>query len=904
MTGPRHPPRPARWLLGATLPAALADDVVANLDDLHGRRVFQRGALRAHLWYWRQAVSFALRLRLAGAVSRPLPREKGTPFMRSLLQDLGYALRLYRSRPGFALVAVSSLAIAIGFNTAIFSLVDGVLLRAAPLADFDRLVMVWETDRNTSTMREPASVPDFIDYRATTRTLGSLGALMAQEVNLTQPDGQPTRLAALFVTHDLLPLLGVTPIAGRALTAGDERPGTRVAAISDALWARLFQRDPAAIGRTLALDDERVEIVGIVPDTTDFGVLQVLSAAAYSRSFADRGTRTRVDVWMPLVPDPDSLPRSTHPAFMIGRLAPGSSLADAQAEMTELAAGLETAYPRDNTGRGANVEALSDVVFGPVKPAFLALLGAVGLVLLVACANVANLLLAQGEARRREVAVRIALGASRGRLARQFLTETVTLALVASALGVALAYVSLDWLVSLAPADVPRIATASIDLRVLAAALGAALVIGLVFGIVPTLQAGQAGPAAGTGRAVIGTGRRTRARAALVVAELALAVMLVAGAGLLIKSFVRLQAVDPGFETRNIVKAEYQLPNSRYPVNFSVWPDFKEQHAFTRALVERAARLPGVEAVAVAGNHPLDPGFTNSWTVVGREAEARDWPEMSIRRVTEGYFDTVGLPLLDGRLLEATDTTTSAPVVVINEAARARFFPDGPAIGHEVRLWGTARRIVGVVGNEKFQGLTAAAPIALYAPLSQTPSTNGAGVLLARTAGDVPTVAGALPRIVRDLDPMLAVFGVEALDDTRARGTAEQRFTLTLVALFAVMALGLSALGVHGVLSYMVTQRTREIGIRMALGARPDRLRNLVVGQGLALSGIGIGLGLAGALGLSRLFASLLYDVPPRDPATFAGVAALLVAVAGLACYLPARAATRVDPTVALRIDA
>jgi predicted permease len=896
------PPRLARWLLSMALPEAVADDVAANLEDLHALQVFRRGKLRADLWFWRQALWFPLRLRAAGALPAVDVDTGRTPLMRTLRQDLGYALRLYRARPGFTLAAVLSLAMAIGFNTAIFSIVDGVLLRPAPLADFDRLMLVWETDRHTGTTREPASVPDFVDYRLQTQTFNSLGALIAREANLTMPGLDPARLAALAVTADLLPLAGVTPLHGRLIDRDDERLGRAVALISASLWDRLFARDPGAVGRVILIDEQPLDVVGVVPDATDFGVLQVLSSAAYSRSFADRGTRMRVDVWVPLQPNASTLPRSTHPAFMVGKLAPGVSVAEAQEEMTRLAADLEAAYPADNAGRGAHVEPLADIVFGPVRPAFFALLGAVGLVLLVACANVANLLLAQGEARRSEVGIRAALGAGRARLASQFLTEALVLTLVAGVLGVALAFAGFDWLVSLAPADVPRLAGASIDLRVLVVALGVTMLIGLVFGAVPTVQAGRAAPAAG-GRGTAGGRRRTRARATLVVAELALAVMLVAGAGLLLRSFAALRAIDPGFERRGVVKAEYQLPRTRYPVDFSVFPDFKEQHAFTRALIERVRQVPGVAAVAVAGNHPLDPGFTNSFDVVGREAEARAWPEISVRRVTEGYFQTVGLSSVEGRLLAAGDTTTSAPVVVINEAARDRFFPDGAALGHEMTLWGTARRIVGVVGNEKFQGLTADAPIALYAPLSQTPSTNGAGVLLVKTAGDIASVQAALPRVVRELDPMLAVFGVEPLTDTVSRTTAEQRFTMTLVGLFAAIALGLAALGVHGVLSYAVAQRTREIGIRIALGAHPQAVRRRVVADGLLLSGIGLAVGLAGALALARLFASLLYGVSATDPITLAGVAGVLGLVAVLASYLPARAATRVDPTVALRVE-
>jgi predicted permease len=905
---PLRPPRLARTVLARTLPAALSDDVIANLDDLHLALARRRGPLRASLWYWRQAATFPLRLWIAGDQAPRNPFRTRPSMMRTLLQDLRYAVHLHRSRPGFALVAIMSLAIAIGLNTAIFSVVDGVLLRPAPLADFDRLTVIWETDRHTGTTREPASVPDFLDYRRQARTFESIGALIAREANLTPPQGDPSRIGALLVTHDLLPLAGVTPIIGRAFSADDERLGRAVVLISESLWTSRFDRDPGIVGRDISIDEQTLQVIGVVPDTTDFGVLQVLSAAAYSRSFADRGTHVRVDVWAPLQPNPQSLPRSTHPAFMVGKVKPGVSAAQAQDEMTRLAAELEAAYPQDNVGRGAHVEPLADIVFGPVRPAFLALLGAVGLVLLVACVNVANLLLAQGEARRREVAIRVALGAGRRRLARQFLTETMTLTLAASAIGIGLAYAALAWLIGAAPADVPRLASAAIDVRVLAATLAIAVTVGMVFGLVPTLQAGQATPraalTAGSGRASTGSRGQSRARGMLVVAELALAVMLVIGAGLLIRSFWALQRIDPGFQTAGIVKAEYQLPRTRYPVSFTTFPDFPEQHAFTRALLDRARQLPGIESVAIAGNHPLDPGFTNSFNVVGREAEARDWPEMSIRRVTGGYFETVGLPLVRGRLLNDGDTTAGAPVVVLNQAAAERFFPDSEALGHEINLWGAARRIVGVAGNEKFQGLTSAVPLALYAPLSQTPSTNGAGVLLVKTAADPSSVIAALPRVVREIDPKLAVFAVEPLTTTLARSSARERFTMSLVALFAAMALLLAAVGVHGVLSYSVAQRTREIGIRIALGARPERVRWLVIGNGLLLAGLGLAIGVGGALGLTRLFASLLYGVTPTDPLTFGAVAALLLLVALAASYLPARWATRVDPNVALRADA
>jgi predicted permease len=890
------------------LPTELGDDVAANLDDLHAARARQRGQRRADLWYWRQTVFFPLRLRLAGTEPAGRPFSTRTSIMRSLLQDLRYAWRLHRARPGFALVAVVSLAVGIGLNTAIFSVVNGVLLRPAPLEDLDRLVMIWETDRNTGTTREPGSLPDFLDYRERSRTFAAMGALIAGEVNIQPPGGEPARLAGLLVSHELLPMLGLHPRLGRTIVEADTTPGTEpVVLISEALWSRAFDRDPAVVGRRIALDEVPVTVVGVVDDATDFGVLQVLGQAAYSRSFADRGMPIRVDVWAPLRPDPQALPRSTHPLFMVGRLAPGVPLDAARDEMTRLAADLETEYPDDNAGRGAHLEALADVVFGPVRPALYALLGAVALVLLVACANVANLMLARSASRQREVAVRVALGAGRGRLLRQFLTESVALSLVAGAAGVLLAYGALAWLISAGPADVPRLATASIDPVVLGVTLAVSVVAGVLFGTVPALQARTTAPRAAladAARASTGGRERVRLRGALVVAEVALAVVLVIGAGLLMRSFWNLRAIDPGFRADGVVKAEFQLPRARYPVNFAVFPDFKEFHAFTAAIEARAAALPGVTAAAVAGNHPLDPGFTNSFLIVGREAESNAFPELSIRRVTPGYFDTVGLEVTSGRPLAGGDTTTGAPVVLINEAAAERFFPDQDPIGHEIAFWGFTRRVVGTVADELFQGLTSDRPLAAYVPLSQAPSTNGRGVLLVRVDGRDPAAIGpSLARVVRDVDPALAVFGVETLDETTSRSMAEERFTMLLIGLFGAMALGLAAVGIHGVLSYGVAERTRELGIRLALGARPEGLRRSVVAQGLALAGLGLAMGVGGALLLTRGLQSLLYAVTPTDPLTFAAVAGVLALVAAAASYLPARRVTRIDPNAALRAD-
>jgi putative ABC transport system permease protein len=822
-----------------------------------------------------------------------------------MLNDFRYAVRVLRSHPGFTIVSVLTLALGIGANTAIFSVIDHVLLRRAPIAGIEHLAVLWETDRNTGTTREPASWPDFVDYRQRSRTAEEMAAFLAQEVNFAPSSGEPVRLQALAVTAEFLPMIGVQPSRGRFFTPSEARVGgPNVAVISEGLWARAFARDPNVVGRTIRVDDVETTIIGIAPRAADFGVFQILRAADYSRSFADRGASAAVDLWQPFQYDEQSMPRTTHPIFMVGRLRTPS--AGAQQELAAIAADLERGHP-ENAARGIYVEPLGQVVFGPIRMGLLVLLAAVALVLMVACANVANLLLARGTSRRRELAVRTALGANSRRLARQFMAEGIVLAVTAAVAGTVVAAAGVRALVALAPAEIPRIATATVDLRVLGVTLLVSLIAGIVFGAVPWIQAfrvdlqgflkGEGGHGASAGR------DRGRVRSALVVAEFALAVMLVIGAGLLIKSFWRLQHVDAGFVTGGVLKAEYQLPPSRYPVNFKVWPDFKEMHAFTHALLARAAQLPGVESVAVAGNHPLDPGFTNSFSVVGRESEARNWPEISVRRVTPGYFKTMRLALVRGRLLQDSDTTSAPPVILINDAAARRFFGDRDPLGKQIRFWGGSRTIIGIVANERFHGLTEAPPEAVYTPLDQTPSANGAGVLLVRTSGNPAALTSAVRGAIAEQDPALAVFGLETMDETMSRSIAERRFTMLVLALLASVALVLAAIGIHGVLSYTVGQRTREIGIRVALGAQPGRVVRMVVGHGMTLAVAGAALGMLGAWVLTRSIRALLFEVAANDPQTFVLVPATLCVVAFAASYFPARRAVRVDPVTALRAE-
>jgi putative ABC transport system permease protein len=821
-----------------------------------------------------------------------------------MFADLRHAVHVLGARPGLTAAIVLILALAIGATTAIFSVVDAVLLRAAPVADLDRLVMVWETDRDTGTFREPASIPDLVDFRRDARTLSAAEGVIGTEVTLTPTAGDPTRLAALAVTDGFLPMLGMRPVAGRGFEAQEAAPGgPAVALISESLWTRSFGRRPDILGSPIRLDDRPHTIVGVMPDRSDFGMLQMLGAADYSRGYADRGARATADVWLPLALDAREYPRSTHPMLVVGRLAPGQTVAAAQDELARLAAALERQHP-ENKARGVFVEPFEQVVFGKVRPALLMLWGAVGLVLVVACANVASLLLARGRSRAREVAVRMAIGAGTARLARQYLVESALLIVPSALLGIGVTVVTLNLLVAFAPAHVPRLDEVAIDLRVLLALLGVCAVATAVFALLPLLQALASDPQAALagegGRGVAGGRASRRVQGALVAMEMALAVVLVAGSALLLRSFWQILEVDPGFHASGVIKAEYQLPASRYPVDFRQWPNLAAIHGFTARLLDSARALPGVEAVAVSGTHPLDPGFTNSFQVEGREAESENWPELSIRSVTPGYFAVTGLRLVRGRLLADSDTTTAAPVMVINEAAALRFFEGREPVGARIRFWGTSRTVVGVVANEKFQGLTEADPLAGYAPFAQAPARFG-GVLLVRTAGNIPAVEVALPGVVRAVDPGLAVYGVEPLDETVGRSIGQQRFAMWLLAGLAALAVVLAAIGIHGVLSYGVAERRREIGIRAALGAGRGQLAWLVVGEGLGLAAVGIVAGVVIAALASGVLTTLLFGISGTDAPTYALVAVGLGAIALVATWIPARRAARVDPAALLR---
>ncbi|MGH7477308.1 MAG: ADOP family duplicated permease [Longimicrobiales bacterium] len=826
---------------------------------------------------------------------------RGLGWIDDLRQDLRVSARLLVKNPLFTTAAVLTLALGIGANTAIFSVVDAVLLRASPFPQPERLIMLWETDRDSDTSHEPASWPDIVDFRERSRTLSGIGALIGMEATLTGT-GEPERLSAVGVTPNLLGgVLGVRPVLGRffAQDEGDLQ-GTAVAVLSAGYWQGRFNADPAVLGSTLTVNGRPTTVVGVAPASADLGIQQVHARADYSATYAGG----RVDMWVAVRPTADAFPRSTHPFLTVARLEPGASAAAAQQELAAIALDLEQAYPV-NAARGVNLEPYADVVFGAARPALLVLLGAVALVLLVTCANVANLLLARAAVRTREVAVRRALGARSGRISRQFLVESAVLTALGAAAGLLLARWGLQVLLALAPADIPRLTEARLDARVLGFTAAVAALVSLAFGLIPVLQSrrldlqgvlkAQPGRNVSEGR----TGRRFRA--GVVVAEIALAVALVIGAGLLLRSFWSLSSVDPGFATARVLKLEYQLPESRYPIDFSRYPEAPEIHGFQAELLRRVSALPGVEQATLAAVHPLDAGFTNSFSITGREAESAAFPEIRVRFITPGYLQVLEVPLLAGRDLTAGDDAAAPAVGLLNRAAAERYFAGMEPIGQEISFWGIPRRVVGVIGDERFQGLDAEVEPAIYSALAQAPQRRG--TLLVRATVEPTSLVPSIRRVFSELDPQLALYGVEPLATTVAESVARPRFTALLLAVFAGIAILLALIGVHGVLSYTVAQRSAEVGIRVALGASHSSVLRLVVGEGLRLAALGVAIGLIAAFAGSRLLASLLFGVTATDPLTFVAVAALVLATAALASWLPARRATRADPMAALRAE-
>ena len=805
--------------------------------------------------------------------------------MNGFVQDLRYGVRMLLRSPGLTAAAILALALGIGANTAIFSVVNAVLLRPLPYRDADRLLSVYQVWATSPDEHDVLSTDDVVALREGAGTALKVAAYYSPSGFTITGTGEPEQVAGTQVTAELFDVLGTPPALGRAFLPEDDRPGAEpVVVLSHALWQRRFGGDPGVVGRSLTVDSRAHIVTGVMPKGFRFPRDSV------------------ADLW-PIFRPERSDSRPPYYIRTVARPRPEAGPAEIQGALQSVTRQIKEWFPDASNDWRLDAAPLKGELIGDARPALLVLFGAVALVLLIATANIANLLLARATARRKEMAIRAALGAGRLRLARQMVTESLILAAAGGLLGVILSLWGTDLLVRLGPRDLPRLYEVGIDLRVLLHTAAVTILSGILFGLAPAIRASrpELAPALNAGARGTTDHAGRRLRSLLVVTEFALAVMLLSGAGLLIRSFLRLQQVSPGFEVGGLLTASISLPQARYP-------DGPARSAFFRALVERAESLPGVQTAAISMSLPPDLlVMTNPYTIEGRPLPPGTNPPAVAQLLIGGdYFRALGVPLLRGRAFTEADVATAPEVIIINQAMARTMFPGEDPIGRRIQLgdpdpespWVT---IVGVAGDVKYTGLDKPPEPAIYTPYEQNlwwPTMY----LVVRSSVDPAGLERAVRAQVASLDPLLPL-GVRTMDDLLGRSVAEPRFRTMLLGIFAATALLLAAVGIYGVLSYTVGQRTQEIGIRMALGARGRDVLALVLGQGMALAGAGVAIGLVAALALSRLLAGLLFGVGPTDLPTFAAVSLVMVAAALLACYLPARRATRVDPMVALRAE-
>jgi putative ABC transport system permease protein len=813
--------------------------------------------------------------------------------MNTLLQDLRYGLRMLAKSPGSTLIAVLALGLGIGANSAIFSVVNAVLLRPLPYQDPERLVVVWETKLNKGILQEYVSPPDYRDWVEQNRAFDRMAALRTQPAVLT--GGQlPERVETALISPSAFEMLGVKAARGRTFFGGEDRPGqNRVAVLSHGLWQRRFGGDPGVLGQAVTVDGNSFTIVGVTPP--DFHLLDTPS-----------------ELWLPYTLDnkeENENQRGFRTLRVIAHLKPGVSLDQAQSEMRSIEDGLARKYPDLDTGWSTKVVPLRDQLVGDVRATLWTLLAAVVFVLLIACANVANLLLARAGSREKEIALRAALGAKPGRLVRQLLTESVLLGLAGGVLGLLLAAWSVSILGRFCPANLPRMNEIGIDWRVLAFTLAVSILTGIVFGLAPaagSVRSDLNSILKTSGRGTTASRARAQLRNALVVAEIASCVVLLTGAGLLIRSFVRLQSVNPGFRPDHVLTMQLTLPEARY----SGW----KVAAFYRQLLERLQALPGVQVAGIARNLPLSGVDASlNFTVENRPVEASaEQPRAKFRAASADYFAAMGIPLMKGRYLDRSDGEKTAGVALINNTLARRLWPNEDPLGKRIKagfddsVWCT---IVGVVGDVKHTGLDAAVNPETYYHYLQVPPAlmtfvEGTMTVVLRTNAEPTAMVAAARGEVRNMDADLAVFNVKTMQELVDGSVAQPRFRTLLLGVFAGVALVLAAIGLYGVIAYSVTQRTNELGVRMALGAQRSDVVKLVVGQGGRMAAIGVGIGLVAAFPLMRIISSkLLFAVNASDPVTYAGTALLILAVALVASYIPALRAVKVDPVVALRCE-
>ncbi|MFL6527036.1 MAG: ABC transporter permease [Chthoniobacterales bacterium] len=797
------------------------------------------------------------------------------------MHDLRYAFRMLRKHKAFSAVAIIVLALGVGANTAIFSLVNGVLLRPLAFPNAERIVYFEGRNPTQGITDSNISYLDFTDWSQQTELFASTAAYWTSSANLGADGAEPERVPRAGVTSGFFSVLGVQPVIGRTFLAEEDKPGTSTTAIiSHGLWKRRFGSDPAIVGKQVQISSRLITIVGVMPAGFEYP--------------------EQTQVWVPSAVNVSEEPRDNRSWSAIARLNSNVDLKQAQIRLSAINAQLAKQFHETNKGWDVSLSTLHERLVREVKPSLLALLGAVGFVLLIACANVANLLLARSAARQKEIAIRAAMGASRTRVLRQMLTESILLSAIGGIAGLLLSVWLTNALMSMLPEGAPRLDQVGIDYRVLAFVLGVTAVTGILFGIVPALQASKLDVTSALkegGRGAEGH-RRTSARSLLLIGEVALSLMLLIGAGLLIKSFLRLQEERPGFNAHNVLMANLALPGAKY----------KDQQfvEFFRQLKERLEAAPGVQAVGGSICLPLNAtGYAigRGFIPEGRPLTVEENKDAMFSTITGDYFRALQIPLLAGRTFEPRDNADAPKVVIINETIAKRIFGSvTAAIGKRLTIWRDekfAREVVGVVGDTKTSSLSADGGMQLYVPHAQDFQWNFMGLVI-RTAGDPAAFASTLRREVQALDKDQPIYSVRTMDDVVANSLGTRRVSMQLFAVFAIAALLLAAIGIYGVMAYSVTQRTHEIGIRMALGAQAGDVLWLIVAQGMALAVIGVGLGLGGAFALTRVMASLLFHVEAHDPLTFVGVGSLIIFVALLACYVPARRAAKVNPVIAL----
>jgi putative ABC transport system permease protein len=811
---------------------------------------------------------------------------RGDSLVESALQDARFGLRMLRRSPGFAIVAAITLALGLGANTAMFSVIDAVLLRPLPFANPDRLVYILDQNPSKGFFRFTASPPNFIDWRAQAQSFTGMAATAGGTFTLSG-SGDAQRLNALFVTPDLFAVLGVNTVVGRTFTSEEGTYGhDKVAILSFRLWQQRFGGDRSVLGRTIKLDGENYVVVGVAPAEFRLYNNDVVVPLAFR---SDVGTQ-----------------RGAHFLLVYARLKPGISLQHANDEMRTIAARLAAAYPDKDSGWTAYAVQMHELVVGRVRPAMLILFGAVGFLALIACANVANLLLSRAVARQREISVRTALGATRSRIMRQLLTESFALCVSGALLGMAIAAGGIHLLRLVGPIGVPRLSTVQLNTAVLVFTAGLTLLTTMLFGILPALHASRVDVNAGlksAGRGTVASRESARPRKLLVLAELALSIMLLIGAGLLIRSFVRLTFTNPGVDASDVLTFNLSLPTKKYATPERI-------RDFYDALLTNLRALPGVKDAGAVSILPLSGDQnSSSFTIRGAPVAPQDQPSAELRVASRDYFRTIGIPLLHGRQFETGDRMGSPPVVLVSESMARKFWPNGDAIGHFITMGvrpgishsDVGGEIVGIVGDVHDFGLDIEPTPTVYV-LMDIPGSSEINIVV-RTTGDPTALVGAARATVAALDADIPVADPAPMETVLATSLAQRRFYMLLLSIFAAVALSLAGIGLYGVISYSVGQRTQEIGVRMALGATRGQVLGMILSESLRLAGTGIGVGIIGALALNRLLKGMLVGVSTTDPAVFVVAALGIGVIAIAACFVPARRATAVDPVVALRYE-